>query len=287
MGTGEKQPLGLGKIGLSQYLERRLAPLRSAISPSGVIDFPVEDFRFFWPYPHGRIPYAVVPMLVSTVFVDSVITIVTLFYLVNSKKGFNPHTDSVIHRLIVITFEAALPPAISAICDVITSVTQTGNVHATFNMLTPRLYAYSLLFTLNIREATREMAASGSDHVSAPVSGSGDGARRINVVVGGRHQSWFPQNQKKSQIHVETETITHHHDAEGLSANCNRNVPQLSPHSEDPREGLKPKEEETSSVSTTWGLDGKVYEMDDLAYGRDKYEARRRNGGSEEPAPWQ
>ncbi|KAF8709514.1 hypothetical protein RHS03_03033, partial [Rhizoctonia solani] len=238
------------------------------------------------PYPHGRIPYAVVPMLVSTVFVDSVITIVTLFYLVNSKKGFNPYTDSVIHRLIVITFEAALPPAISAICDVITSVTQTGNVHATFNMLTPRLYAYSLLFTLNIREATREMAASGSDHVSAHISGSGDGARRINVVVGGRHQSWFPQNQTKSQIHVETETITHHHDAEGLSANCNRNVP-LSPHSEDPREGLKPKEEETSSVSTTWGLDGKVYEMDDLAYGRDKDEARRRNGESEEPAPWQ
>ncbi|ELU45792.1 NAD binding domain of 6-phosphogluconate dehydrogenase domain-containing protein [Rhizoctonia solani AG-1 IA] len=237
MGTGEKQPLGLGKIGLSQYLERRLAPLRSAISPSA-------------------------QLLMSKI-------------AVNSKKGFNPHTDSVIHRLIVITFEAALPPAISAICDVITSVTQTGNVHATFNMLTPR------------REATREMAASGSDHVSAPVSGSGDGARRINVVVGGRHQSWFPQNQKKSQIHVETETITHHHDAEGLSANCNRNVPQLSPHSEDPREGLKPKEEETSSVSTTWGLDGKVYEMDDLAYGRDKYEARRRNGGSEEPAPWQ
>ncbi|KAH7343778.1 hypothetical protein B0J17DRAFT_713937 [Rhizoctonia solani] len=75
------------------------------------------------PYIHGRIPYAVIPMLVSTVFVDSVITIVTFFYLIRSKKGFNPNTDSMIRRLIVITSEVALPPALSAICDVITSVT--------------------------------------------------------------------------------------------------------------------------------------------------------------------
>ncbi|CAE6413071.1 unnamed protein product [Rhizoctonia solani] len=286
MGIGEKQLLGLGKIGQNPFLGQHLVLSRNVILPLGAIVFQVGGFGSYWPYLHGRIPYAVIPMLISTVFVDSVITIVTLFYLVSSKKGFNPHTDSVIRRLIVITFEAALPPAMSAICDVVTSVTQTGNVHATFNMLTPRLYAYSLMFTLNIREATREMAASGSDHVSVPISGSADGARRVKVVVGGQHQSWFPQNQKKSQVHVETETVTHHHDAGELSANYAKNV-HLSVHPEDPREGLKPKDEETSSVSTTWALDGKVYEMDNLGYARDKDEARRRDAGSEDPAPWQ
>ncbi|CAE7229130.1 unnamed protein product, partial [Rhizoctonia solani] len=108
--TGEKRLLGLGKIGQSPFLERHLAPLPSVISLRGAITFPVEGFGFYlacsfsWgcsfgvtlqigldnPYPHDRIPYTVVPMLVSTVFVDSVITSVTLFYLVRSKKGFNP-----------------------------------------------------------------------------------------------------------------------------------------------------------------------------------------------------
>ncbi|CAE6421941.1 unnamed protein product [Rhizoctonia solani] len=200
------------------------------------------------PYPHDRIPYTVVPMLVSTVFVDSVITSVTLFYLTS--------TDSLIQRLIVITFGAALPPAISAVCDVITTVTQTGNVHATFNMLTPRLYVYSLMFTLNVREETREMAAFGNDHVSVPTSGSGGEGHRVTVVVRGRSHS-LPQNPK-IQVHTRTETVVRQHDADELSTSHAKDV-SLVPQSGSPPEGLRPKDEEASSVST--------YEMDNLTHG--------------------
>lgn len=224
------------------------------------------------PYIEGRIPHAVVPMLVSTIFVDSVITIVTLFYLVRSRKGFNPQTDTMAGRLILITFEAALPPALSAICDVITSVTQTGNIHAAFNMLTPRLYAYSLLFTLNARVSTRELAASGSDHVSIQVSGLSDGARHTKFSVGARAQSWFPSNTTKSQVNVGTETVMHH--GESSSARYT-NMVDLSPHLEDPREGVNSKEDEASSVSTTWGPEGKVFEMDTLRHARSQDEVHQ------------
>ncbi|QRW01837.1 hypothetical protein RhiLY_00834 [Ceratobasidium sp. AG-Ba] len=187
------------------------------------------------PYPEGKIPYAVIPMLVTTVLVDSVITTITLFYLLRSKKGFNPKTDNLVGRLIIITFEAALPPALSAICDTITSVTQTGNIHATFNMLTPRLYAFSLLFTINVRATTRDLAASGSDHVSIQVGGSSDGAnRRVNII-------WFPKRKPDDQVRVETETVTVHH-SESRTSERFVNTINLSPQIENVQ-GVKSKEE--------------------------------------------
>ncbi|QRV87658.1 hypothetical protein RhiJN_15676 [Ceratobasidium sp. AG-Ba] len=220
------------------------------------------------PYPEGKIPYAVIPMLVTTVLVDSVITTITLFYLLQSKKGFNPKTDNLVGRLIIITFEAALPPALSAICDTITSVTQTGNIHATFNMLTPRLYAFSLLFTINVRATTRDLAAGGSDHVSVQVGGSSDGAnRRVNIVVGGRAASWFPKRKPDDRVRVETETVTVHH-SESRTSERFVNTVNLSSHLENVQE-MKSKEDETSSISSAWPrLDTKTYEMGSLGSNR-------------------
>ncbi|KAG9119708.1 hypothetical protein FRC07_005127, partial [Ceratobasidium sp. 392] len=213
------------------------------------------------PYLDGNVPYAVVPMLVSTVLVDSVITLVTLFYFLRSKKGFNPHTDTIIKRLILVTFEAALPPALSAICDMITSVVLTaGNIHVTFNMLTPRLYAYSLLFTLNARAATRELALSGSDHVSIQVSGPSSAENRhVDSSFGGRSAK---SQITHSKLRVETEAITVYHCEQDTS---NRPVDILSPHAENNREITKAEEDEVASVSSTWvPSDTKAYELRNL-----------------------
>ncbi|KAG9122508.1 hypothetical protein FRC07_001087 [Ceratobasidium sp. 392] len=226
------------------------------------------------PYLDGNVPYAVVPMLVSTVrdhpttfelvaVVDSVITLVTLFYLLRSKKGFNPHTDTIIKRLILVTFEAALPPALSAICDMITSVVLTaGNIHVAFNMLTPRLYAYSLLFTLNARAATRELALGGSDHVSIQVSGPSSAENRhVDDSFGGRSAK---SQIAHSKLRVETETITIYH-CERDTSNTPANIVDLSLHAENNRKTTKAKEDEVASVSSTWvPLDTKAYELRNL-----------------------
>ncbi|KAF8607828.1 hypothetical protein BDV93DRAFT_603599 [Ceratobasidium sp. AG-I] len=210
------------------------------------------------PYAHGDVPYAVIPMLVSTILVDSVITLVTMFYLIRSKKGFNHQTDSILSRLMTVTLEAALPPALSAICDVITSVTEIGNVHATFNMLTPRLYAYSLMFTLNARVVTRELAASGGDHISVHVSGFDDAPKQTQLVIGGRAKSWFPPNPLKNQVHVENETSTQQHRLSGRQTNT------ITLSSYEARDRAISKDDSVSVISTAWSLESKVYEMDSL-----------------------
>jgi len=215
------------------------------------------------PYADGKIPYAVIPMLVTTVAVDSVITFVTLFYLLQPKKGFNPQTDTIVGRLVVITFEAALPPALSALCDMVTSITEIGNLHATFNMLTPRLYAFSLLFTLNVRLITRELALGGNDHISIQPAGSNDVTSHCADVAASA-RPWFNRKKPKSQVHVETETVT-------IRSERAANSIILSPDLEGSREAAKTKELEVSSISTTWvAAESTLYEMGSLGYSRSK-----------------
>lgn len=96
------------------------------------------------------------PALSVNLATDLAITGLTLWKL--GRRGgqtYSPNTESVLRRLRNATVEAAVPPAICAILNMVVYLTMKNLTHHWFVMMTSRFYVWSLMFTLNSRVAIR------------------------------------------------------------------------------------------------------------------------------------
>ncbi|KAF9011950.1 hypothetical protein BDQ17DRAFT_1345170 [Cyathus striatus] len=132
----------------------------------------------------------------SSVFAgDFLITCVTAFYLFRTKKNVLPQTVGLISALVRLTFQTAAPAALCAMFNLIFSQVYPGDdklVSTAFNMALPKLYAFSMMWTLNAR---RTLRGGGSRYTSDPSSRG----RRDNVELG-----TYTNN---IQVHTHIETV--------------------------------------------------------------------------------
>ncbi|KAG8957927.1 hypothetical protein FRC03_009685 [Tulasnella sp. 419] len=159
-----------------------------------------------------------IPALSTNLAIDVFITCVVSYKLYTSKTGFHEETDSMLTRLLALTWETAFPPAISAILNQVFYVVMPNNVvYMFFNMLTPRLYVFSLLYTLNSRPYIRDPTKNSTSHEGTT---SKDGMTRTKrattVIPSGHHLSIIKRGKDHisgigldASIHVQTETIIH------------------------------------------------------------------------------
>jgi len=91
----------------------------------------------------------------STVFAgDLSVTLCTAFFLIRSRKDVLPQTVGIIDALIRLTFSTAAPAAFCAMFNLIFSQLYSGSnklISVGFNQLLPKLYAFSMMWTLNAR----------------------------------------------------------------------------------------------------------------------------------------
>ncbi|KAJ6566543.1 hypothetical protein B0H19DRAFT_1138131, partial [Mycena capillaripes] len=124
----------------------------------------------------------------SSVFAgDVVLSATTAYFLIKSKKSvISNQTAELFRSLIRLTFQTATPAALVAMFNLIfsqmyrTNKPLLGYVEIAFNQVLPKVYAISMMYTLNARRAIRSRA-SGS-RVSSSRNGSGsDGSlgRRV------------------------------------------------------------------------------------------------------------
>ncbi|KAJ3759709.1 hypothetical protein EV360DRAFT_69277 [Lentinula raphanica] len=85
---------------------------------------------------------------------DLMLSLVTAYFLTRSKKNVLPQTVGLITALVRLTFQTATPAAICALLNLVFSQIYNGNENITstaFNMMLPKLYAVSMMWTLNAR----------------------------------------------------------------------------------------------------------------------------------------
>ncbi|KAJ7507289.1 hypothetical protein B0H11DRAFT_1971057 [Mycena galericulata] len=129
----------------------------------------------------------------------------TAYYLLRSKKNILPQTTGLIDALVRLTFQTAAPAAICAMFNLIFSQVYTGSqalISTAFNMALPKLYAISMLWTLNARRTIR-------------ASHSNRGLSSSNEISGGRTRRTRPRDEVELgtfggiQVHTVQETVEH------------------------------------------------------------------------------
>ncbi|PVF94918.1 hypothetical protein CPB86DRAFT_764907 [Serendipita vermifera] len=134
-----------------------------SLGPNGSPDGPPPD----GPPPDGPPPDGLSPQLwswihfFSAIVVDTFITVGTVWHLYSHKAGLAKPTSDMINRLIRMVWTSALPPTIFVLTNAITLQNSPSlrNTHIAINIVLPKLYAMSLMYTLNIRneiQADRE-----------------------------------------------------------------------------------------------------------------------------------
>ncbi|KAF7368030.1 hypothetical protein MSAN_00868800 [Mycena sanguinolenta] len=104
----------------------------------------------------------------SSAFVgDLILSVTTAYFLIRTKKThvLSSQTARLIHSLIPLTFQTATPPAVVAMFNFIFSqMYRTGHpllgyVEIGFNQPLPKVYAISMMYTLNVRREIRSRAS--------------------------------------------------------------------------------------------------------------------------------
>ncbi|KAJ7099685.1 hypothetical protein C8R44DRAFT_988557 [Mycena epipterygia] len=120
----------------------------------------------------------------SSVFAaDVLMSCSTAYFLVKSKRNVLPQTVGIISALVRLTFQTAAPAAICAMFNLIFSQIFPGGenlVSTAFNMALPKLYAVSMMWTLNARRTIR--AAHSNGGLSSSNELSAHRARRTRPV---------------------------------------------------------------------------------------------------------
>jgi hypothetical protein len=159
------------------------------------------------------------PMFINGVIVDITITFVVSYKLAKSRRGFSHETDTILTNLLAITWESAAPPALCQVINLVVFST-TSSKHswnAVLNMLTPRLYAFSLLYTLNTRADIRMSSSQGtSGHEISQYGGPQPTRRRSHggdvlflSTIGKKDRQGAFSVTGSMPIHVQTETVVH------------------------------------------------------------------------------
>ncbi|KAG8847135.1 hypothetical protein FRB91_012066 [Serendipita sp. 411] len=178
---------------------------------------------------------------VAAIVVDGLITACTAWHL-NKRKSNIQTTADMIDRLVRMTWQSALPPTICVLLNLVILESRPIELtHIAFNMVLPKLYAISLLYTLNVRNEIRNdrttsqnpssgthpnlthvgkrsflpgdmnsrggISAGGPGAVERGVSFVGRGRGFSGGTPGGYHQS--RPSRKLDGIHVETHISTH------------------------------------------------------------------------------
>ncbi|KAG8947225.1 hypothetical protein FRC04_010948 [Tulasnella sp. 424] len=100
-----------------------------------------------------------IPACCVNLATDLAIAGLTLWKLgLRGGQSYSANTDDVLHRLRNLTIEAAVPPAICALLNVLVYLETNGKnlAYTAFGIITPSLYVCSLLFTLNSRRSIRQ-----------------------------------------------------------------------------------------------------------------------------------
>ncbi|KAJ7666314.1 hypothetical protein B0H17DRAFT_1090122 [Mycena rosella] len=114
---------------------------------------------------------------------DILLSCSTAYFLIQSKRDVLPQTVGLISALVRLTFQTAAPAAICAMFNLIFSQLYTGSeslVSTAFNMALPKLYAVSMMWTLNARRTIRAMHSSRNG-VSSSNELSGNRMRRTRA----------------------------------------------------------------------------------------------------------
>ncbi|KAJ7066464.1 hypothetical protein C8F01DRAFT_1123371 [Mycena amicta] len=153
--------------------------------------------------------------LICAFMTDFFITVGTCWALQSRKSGGLTSTASLIHRLLRLVFESAIPPTVIAAIDLI--MTQTlGSKHLLWHLLLnyalAKLYVISLLYTLNSINEYRETAVSGDRVTSSGSRGQISGQYRTGPVK--RTDLELGNVRSKAagiggdQVYVQTQIIT-------------------------------------------------------------------------------
>ncbi|KAK0201091.1 hypothetical protein DFS33DRAFT_1277404 [Desarmillaria ectypa] len=95
---------------------------------------------------------------------DVLLSSSTAWFLLKNRKHVIPQTASLLNALVRLTFQTAALPAICAMINLIFVYTKNNyskNVVSVFIQALPKLYAISMMWTLNARRAIRVAFASG------------------------------------------------------------------------------------------------------------------------------
>ncbi|KAJ7221944.1 hypothetical protein C8J57DRAFT_244890 [Mycena rebaudengoi] len=109
---------------------------------------------------------------------DFLITLSTAFFLIRSKKNILPQTVGLINSLVRLTFQTAAPAALCALLNVLVLETsKKPTLSIIFNMPLPKLYAISMMWTLNARRALVQRSRGGTHTGSSTNEISGGRSR--------------------------------------------------------------------------------------------------------------
>ncbi|KAF7342562.1 hypothetical protein MSAN_02012600 [Mycena sanguinolenta] len=129
---------------------------------------------------------------------DVLMSSATAYFLIKSKTDVLPQTVGLINSLVRLTFQTAAPVAICAMFNLAFSQlpgSRYGIISTAFNEMLPKLYAISMMYTLNARRTIR-------------ASGPGI-STTSNEISGGRSRTTRRHDIELGAIHVVTQTETH------------------------------------------------------------------------------
>ncbi|KAJ7922009.1 hypothetical protein B0H13DRAFT_2317936 [Mycena leptocephala] len=129
---------------------------------------------------------------------DVCMTSLTAYFLIKSKTDVLPQMVGLINSLVRLTFQTAAPAAICALFNLAFSQKNPGGsgiISTAFNEMIPKLYAISMMYTLNARHTIR------ASHLGV--------AANSNEIAGGRSRGTRRQDIELGQIQVVTQTGTH------------------------------------------------------------------------------
>ncbi|KAJ6542401.1 hypothetical protein B0H10DRAFT_1854675 [Mycena sp. CBHHK59/15] len=121
---------------------------------------------------------------------DIILSLTTAYFLIKSKKEVLPQTVGLISALVRLTFQSAVGLcAVPAMFNLIFSQVYPGGVaiiSTAFNMALPKLYAISMMWTLNSRRSIRAAHSSRSRMTTSSneISGAHSRAQRRPVSFG-------------------------------------------------------------------------------------------------------
>ncbi|KAJ7644894.1 hypothetical protein FB45DRAFT_898917 [Roridomyces roridus] len=148
---------------------------------------------------------------------DVLLTSFMAYHLIKTKKtAMSTHTTALISSLIRITFQTAAPAAVVAACNLVfsqlhaTNRPELGFVEIAFNQILPKVYAISMMYTLNERRAIR-MKMSGSRSQSQGTGSDGPTTYPRRTTRANKN------DLELSRIEVVTQTETSRHvDVSGM-----------------------------------------------------------------------